>query len=44
MTRVLVITGDPVGHKMAGPAIRAWNIARVLSVDHEVSLITTTHL
>lgn len=44
LTRVLVITGDPVGIRMAGPAIRAWNIARVLSRDHEVVLMTTTRL
>ncbi len=45
MTRVLVITGDPVGSRMAGPAIRAWNIAEVLAADgHEVALMTTTLL
>src|SRR5665647_469573 len=26
-TRVLIITGDPIGRKMAGPAIRTWNMA-----------------
>lgn len=44
MTRVLIITGDPIGPRMAGPAIRAWNMARVLSRDHEVVLVTTTRL
>lgn len=44
MTRVLVITGDPIGTRMAGPAIRAWNMARVLSGAHEVVLMTTTSL
>lgn len=45
MTKVLVITGDPVGPKMAGPAIRAWNIAEVLTADgNEVALLTTTRL
>lgn len=44
MTRVLVITGDPLGTRMAGPAIRAWNMARVLSGEHEVTLVTTTSL
>jgi hypothetical protein len=39
--RVLVITGDPVGERMAGPAIRAWNIARILAAEHEVRLIST---
>jgi GT2 family glycosyltransferase/glycosyltransferase involved in cell wall biosynthesis len=40
--RVLVITGDPVGQKMAGPAIRAWNISRILSAENDVRLISTT--
>ncbi len=44
MTRVLVITGDPIGARMAGPAIRAWNMADILSRDHEVILVTTTRL
>lgn len=44
MTNVLVITGDPIGAKMAGPAIRAWNMARVLSTENEVVLLTTTRL
>lgn len=39
-TRVLVITGDPIGVKLAGPAIRAWNMADLLSRDHEVKLVT----
>ena len=44
MTRVLVITGDPIGPKMAGPAIRAWNMAQLLAIDNEVALMTTTLL
>jgi len=44
MTRVLVITGDPIGPKMAGPAIRAWNMAQLLAADNEVALMTTTML
>jgi glycosyltransferase involved in cell wall biosynthesis len=44
MTRVLIITGDPIGPRMAGPAIRAWNMAEVLSTDNEVALMTTTRL
>jgi len=44
MTRVLVVTNDPVGTRMAGPAIRSWNIASVLSADHEVRLVTTAGL
>ena len=37
---VLVITGDPVGLQMAGPAIRAWNIAKTLSTEHDVRLVS----
>jgi len=44
MTRVLVITNDPIGARMAGPAIRSWNIALTLSTDHEVRLVTTAGL
>lgn len=44
MTRVLVITGDPIGAKMAGPAIRSWNIARVLGEENDATLMTTTRL
>ena len=40
--RVLVITGDPIGVRMAGPAIRAWNIAKVLSAENDVRLLSTT--
>lgn len=36
--RVLIITADTLGTKMAGPAIRAWEMAKVLSVEHEVTL------
>lgn len=39
---ILVITGDPVGHQMAGPAIRAWNIAKILSDEHDVRLLSMT--
>lgn len=38
--RVLVITGDPIGEKLAGPAIRAWNIAKLLAAENEVTLVT----
>jgi hypothetical protein len=44
MTRVLVVTNDPVGPRMAGPAIRSWNIASALSAEHEVRLVTTASL
>ncbi|HEX4443444.1 MAG TPA: glycosyltransferase family 4 protein [Galbitalea sp.] len=44
MTNVLLITGDPIGAKMAGPAIRSWNMALALSAEHTVTLMTTTNL
>ena len=40
--RVLVISGDPIGVKLAGPAIRAWSIAEALSARHEVTLMSLT--
>lgn len=40
--RILVITGDSVGKKMAGPAIRAWHIAKLLSSEHDVRLLSMT--
>lgn len=44
-TRVLVITGAAIGERMAGPAIRAAAIARVLADDgHDVVLATTAAL
>jgi len=39
--RVLVATGDVLEPKMAGPAIRAWNMALALSKEHDVRLVTT---
>ena len=44
MTRILILTGDPIGAKMAGPAIRSWNMALALSRENEVVLVTTTIL
>jgi GT2 family glycosyltransferase/glycosyltransferase involved in cell wall biosynthesis len=41
-SRVLVVTGEPVGARMAGPAIRAWNIAQVLSNENDVRLISSS--
>ncbi|MGH3762314.1 glycosyltransferase [Actinophytocola sp.] len=38
--RILVITGDAISEKMAGPAIRAWNMADVLAAEHDVRLVT----
>jgi GT2 family glycosyltransferase len=42
--RVLVITGDPIGVRMAGPAIRAWHIAEALAEANEVILVTLAQL
>ena len=39
MSRVLLLTLDRVAARMAGPAIRAWELARVLSAHHQVSLL-----
>lgn len=39
-TRVLVITGDPIGVKLAGPAIRAWHMAEAFSRTADVTLMT----
>ncbi|MBX3193996.1 MAG: glycosyltransferase family 4 protein [Microbacteriaceae bacterium] len=43
MTRVLILTGDPIGVRMAGPAIRVWNLGLQLRArGHEVRVVTTT--
>ena len=39
--RVLVVTGEPLGDRLAGPAIRAWEIAKALAAEHEVRLVST---
>jgi glycosyltransferase involved in cell wall biosynthesis len=38
--RILVVTGDSLTPKMAGPAIRAWEIAQALSREHDVELLS----
>src|SRR5579864_6890564 len=39
MTRVLIVTGDRVGRAMAGPAIRCWEMARMLTAaGHEAQI------
>ncbi len=38
--RVLVITGDLIGLRMAGPAIRAWNMCEQLALRNEVRLVS----
>ncbi|WP_329071605.1 glycosyltransferase [Amycolatopsis sp. NBC_01480] len=42
--KILVLTGDSITERMAGPAIRAWNIASTLAAEHEVHLMTTNPL
>lgn len=42
MTRVLVVTADVLRQKMAGPAIRSWEIAKQLSRSHDVRLVSTS--
>jgi GT2 family glycosyltransferase/glycosyltransferase involved in cell wall biosynthesis len=39
--RILVVTGDTIGRKLAGPGIRAWNICLALSAEHDVRLVST---
>lgn len=43
-TKVLIITGDPIGKKLAGPAIRAWNMAELLSDKSQVTLASLTRV
>jgi glycosyltransferase involved in cell wall biosynthesis len=40
LSKVLVVTLDTLAERMAGPAIRAWEIASFLSTSHEVELVT----
>jgi GT2 family glycosyltransferase/glycosyltransferase involved in cell wall biosynthesis len=42
--RILVLTGDAITDRMAGPAIRAWNMADVLAAEHDVRLVTVNPL
>jgi glycosyltransferase involved in cell wall biosynthesis len=39
--RVLVVCFDPIDGTMAGPAIRAWELAELLAADHCVTLAST---
>ena len=39
--RILVATCDTLTAKMAGPAIRAWQVAAALAAEHDVQLVTT---
>ena len=38
--RVLVLTGDVLAARMAGPGIRAYQIARALAQEHDVQLVS----
>jgi glycosyltransferase involved in cell wall biosynthesis len=40
--RILIVTDDVLTLRMAGPAIRAWQIAEALAPDHDVVLATTS--
>jgi glycosyltransferase involved in cell wall biosynthesis len=42
--RVLVLSSEPVGERMAGPAIRAVELARVLAREHDVTLAAPREL
>ncbi|MFT4211445.1 MAG: glycosyltransferase family 4 protein [Microbacterium sp.] len=39
-TRVLIVTGDPIRTKMAGPAIRVWNMAELLADFCDVRIVS----
>ena len=38
MKRILLISNDVIGERMAGPGIRFWEFAKALSGDLQVSL------
>lgn len=38
MGRILLVSADIVGPRMAGPGIRAWEFARLLAREHQVTL------
>lgn len=38
---VLIVTQDSIGERMAGPAIRCWEMAKLLAHTHEVVLAST---
>ena len=39
--RILIVTGEPITDRLAGPAIRAWEIAKALAPEHDVRLVST---
>ncbi|MDO5722977.1 MAG: glycosyltransferase family 4 protein [Flaviflexus sp.] len=40
MTEIAILTLDTFSEKMAGPAIRVWEMARLLAKEHEVTVFT----
>lgn len=44
LTNVVIITGDPIGPKLAGPAIRAWHIAESLAKTCAVKLVSLNRI
>jgi glycosyltransferase involved in cell wall biosynthesis len=40
--KIVVATPDTLTARMAGPGIRAWQIASALAAEHDVQLVTTT--
>lgn len=42
MTQILIVTADVLRQKMAGPAIRAWEMAKELSKTNDVRLVSTS--
>jgi hypothetical protein len=40
--KIVIVTGDPIGARLAGPAIRAWNMAEALSRTNQVTLVSLT--
>lgn len=41
-SRILVVTGDPLSDRLAGPGIRAWQMASAVAATHPVRLCSTT--
>ncbi|MDP9075669.1 MAG: glycosyltransferase family 4 protein [Actinomycetota bacterium] len=39
--RIVIVTNDVLTPRMAGPAIRAWNIALLLAAEHDVRVVST---
>jgi glycosyltransferase involved in cell wall biosynthesis len=41
---VLIITGDLIGERMAGPAIRVWNMAEALAAECDVRIVSWSRI